>query len=88
VAAPRIAVVGCGVIGAGWAARLRLRGVDVRAYDPAPVAERVLAEVYDNALRAWRLLDLEPPPESIGALTIFSLGRTFLSLASLVRKRR
>ena len=64
------AAVGCGVIGAGWVARLRLRGVDVRAYDPAPVAERVLAEVYDNALRAWRLLDLEPPPESIGALTI------------------
>jgi carnitine 3-dehydrogenase len=60
------------VIGAGWVARLRLRGVDVRAYDPAPVAERVLAEVYDNASRAWRLLDLEPPLESIGALTLCS----------------
>jgi carnitine 3-dehydrogenase len=63
------AAVGCGVIGAGWVARLRLRGVDVRAYDPAPVAEQVLAEVHDNALRAWRLLDLEPPADSIGSLT-------------------
>jgi carnitine 3-dehydrogenase len=64
------AAIGCGVIGAGWVSRLRLRGVDVRAYDPAPVAERVLAEVHENAVRAWRLLDLEPPSESIGSLTI------------------
>jgi len=64
------AVIGCGVIGAGWAARLRLRGVDVRAYDPAPVASQVLAEVHDNALRAWKLLDLEPAGDSIGSLTM------------------
>src|SRR5262245_21630080 len=64
------AVIGCGVIGAGWAARLRLRGVDVRAYDPATVAERVLGEVHANALRAWQLLDLEPAAESIGSLTM------------------
>jgi carnitine 3-dehydrogenase len=64
------AVVGCGVIGAGWAARLRLRGVDVRAYDPAPVASRVLDEVHANALRAWQLLDLEPADDSIGSLTM------------------
>jgi carnitine 3-dehydrogenase len=66
------AAIGCGVIGAGWVARLRLRGVDVRAYDPAPIAEQVLAEVHDNALRAWRLLGLEPPTESIGSLTFCS----------------
>lgn len=66
------AAIGCGVIGAGWVSRLRLRGVDVRAFDPAPIAEQVLAEVHDNALRAWRLLALEPPPEAIGSLTICS----------------
>jgi carnitine 3-dehydrogenase len=66
------AVVGCGVIGAGWAARLRLRGVDVRAYDPAPVAAQVMAEVHDNALRAWKLLDLEPNPAAIGSLVMCS----------------
>jgi len=64
------AAVGCGVIGAGWVVRLRLRGVDVRVFDPAPVAERVLAEVHENALLAWRQLGLEPAPEAIGSLTI------------------
>src|SRR6478735_10960864 len=64
------AVIGCGVIGAGWAARLRLRGVDVHAYDPAPVASEVLDEVHANALRAWKLLDLEPAGDSIGSLTM------------------
>lgn len=66
------AVIGCGVIGAGWAARLRLRGVDVRAYDPAPVAPQVLAEVHENARRAWELLKLEPDTASIGSLTMCS----------------
>jgi carnitine 3-dehydrogenase len=66
------AVIGCGVIGAGWAARLRLRGVDVRAYDPAPVAAQVMAEVHDNALRAWKLLDLEPNPAAIGSVVMCS----------------
>ena len=65
-------VVGCGVIGAGWAARLRMRGVDVRAYDPAPVAEQVLGDVHDNALRAWGLLGLAPTADSIGSLTMCS----------------
>src|SRR5262245_54066750 len=64
------AAIGCGVIGAGWAARLRLRGVDVRAYDPAPVASQVLGEVHDNALRAWTLLGLEPDAASVGTLTM------------------
>jgi carnitine 3-dehydrogenase len=30
----------------------------------------VLSEVHDNARRAWRLLDLDPPDDSIGSLTI------------------
>jgi carnitine 3-dehydrogenase len=42
----------------------------VRAYDPAPVASQVLAEVHDNALRAWKLLDLEPAGDSIGSLAM------------------
>jgi carnitine 3-dehydrogenase len=64
------AAVGCGVIGAGWVARLRLRGVDVRVFDPAPVAERVLGEVFENALLAWKQLGLEPAPDTIGTLTL------------------
>jgi carnitine 3-dehydrogenase len=78
------AAVGCGVIGAGWVARLRLRGVDVHAYDPVPVAEQVLAEVHDNALRAWRLLDLEPSADSIGSLTMCASIADACSDAELV----
>ena len=78
------AAVGCGVIGAGWVARLRLRGVDVRAYDPVPVAEQVLADVHDNALRAWRLLDLEPSADSIGSLTMCASIAEACSDAELV----
>lgn len=66
------AAVGCGVIGAGWVARLRLRGVDVRAYDPSPDAERVLGEVHANAVRAWRELDLTVDDDQLGTLTMCS----------------
>lgn len=64
------AAIGCGVIGAGWVARLRLRGVDVRAYDPAPSAPQVLADVHANAVLAWRELGLEPAADTIGTLTM------------------
>lgn len=64
------AAIGCGVIGAGWVARLRLRGVDVRAYDPSPQAGRVLAEVFDNAQLAWRELGAEPAADAVGSLTM------------------
>jgi len=73
VARPDISVaaaIGCGVIGAGWVARLRLRGVHVRAYDPSPQASQVLAEVFDNALLAWRELGAEPAADAIGSLTM------------------
>ena len=64
------AAVGCGVIGAGWAARLRLCGIDVRVYDPSPAAERIAGEVHDNALRAWRGLGVAPSDAATGTLTI------------------
>ncbi len=63
----RAAVIGCGVIGAGWTARFRLHGVDVRAYDPSPDAERILAEVQGNANAAWADLGL---PVALGDLTL------------------
>src|SRR5256885_5671710 len=41
-----VAVVGTGVIGAGWAAHFLARGLDVVATDPAPGAEdRLRADV-------------------------------------------
>src|SRR4051794_3202847 len=42
----RVAIVGTGVIGAGWAACFLARGLDVTATDPAPGAEaRLRADV-------------------------------------------
>jgi carnitine 3-dehydrogenase len=64
------AVIGCGVIGSGWAARLRLLGVAVRAYDPSPTAEQVLADVFANASSAWDQLGL--PIDNVGSLTLCS----------------
>src|ERR1700750_2612813 len=57
-----VALLGGGVIGGGWAARFALNGVDVRLYDPAPEAERLVDEVLANARRALRRLTLAPLP--------------------------
>lgn len=56
--AKKVGLIGGGVIGAGWAARLLLNGIDVVWYDPAAgVADR-MAEVVANALRAYRKMTL------------------------------
>ncbi len=60
----RVAVVGAGVIGSGWAARFLLNGIDVRVYDPDPELARKLATVVDHARLAMaRLLPGTLPPE-------------------------
>ena len=64
-----VALLGGGVIGGGWAARFALNGVDVRLYDPAPEAERLVDEVLSNARRALRRLTLAPLPAE-GAVTL------------------
>jgi 3-hydroxyacyl-CoA dehydrogenase len=38
----RVAVIGCGTVGASWAALFMAHGLDVAAYDPAPGAEERL----------------------------------------------
>ena len=55
-------LLGGGVIGGGWAARFLLNGVDVRLYDPDPDAPRKVAEIVENARRAFRRLTLAPLP--------------------------
>ena len=54
----RAAIVGCGVIGAGWASRLHLRGVDISIADPSPAAADIFAEVTANAAEAWDALGI------------------------------
>ncbi len=44
-----VAVIGTGVIGAGWAALFLARGLDVAAHDPAPGAEKRLRSHVDGA---------------------------------------
>lgn len=71
VALNRAACIGGGVIGAGWIARLLLAGVDVDVFDPAPDAQRIVAEVLANAQRAaGKLLDAPRPPPASCALPI------------------
>ena len=64
------AVIGCGVIGAGWAARLRLSGVDVHAFDPSPDAPLRIAAIHDRATLAWSELGIAPSDDEVGALDI------------------
>jgi carnitine 3-dehydrogenase len=59
-----VALLGGGVIGAGWAARFVLTGRDVRLYDPAPESRAGATEVLANARAAYEQLTLAPlPPE-------------------------
>ena len=64
-----VGLLGGGVIGAGWAARLLLNGIDVVVAETAEEAEAAIDAVLDNARRAYRHLTLCPPgPE--GRLTV------------------
>src|SRR5262245_52671307 len=56
----RVALVGGGVIGGGWAGRFVENGVDVIVFDPHPDAERRVREVLENAERAWASLTYAP----------------------------
>ncbi|MGI3168033.1 carnitine 3-dehydrogenase [Pseudooceanicola sp. C21-150M6] len=58
------AIIGGGVIGAGWAARFLLNGWDVRVFDPEPQAQARVREVIDRARLALPGLgDVALPPE-------------------------
>lgn len=56
----RVAVIGTGVIGAGWAVRCLAHGLDVVAWDPGPDAETRLRAAVDNAWPAAAKLGLWP----------------------------
>jgi carnitine 3-dehydrogenase len=54
----RIAVVGTGVIGGGWAAHFLRTGYEVVAFDPGPDAARRLDSLVDNAWSACERMGL------------------------------
>jgi len=80
----RAAVVGCGVIGAAWAARMRLRSVDVAVYDPSPTASEVLDAVMADAVLAWAALGLAT--DQVGSLTIVDSIAEAVDGAGLVQE--
>ena len=65
----RVALIGAGVIGAGWAARFAVNGIDVSVCDPDPRAPARLDEVLQDARRAYARLTLAPPVPS-GRITM------------------
>lgn len=56
------AVIGGGVIGGGWIARLVENGICVNVYDPAPDAKRKINDVLENAAIASKNLSNVPRP--------------------------
>ncbi|MGF1610115.1 MAG: L-carnitine dehydrogenase [Kiloniellales bacterium] len=56
----RAAIIGGGVIGAGWAAQFLARGLDVTAWDPHPEGESRLRQAVANAWPALTRVGLEP----------------------------
>jgi carnitine 3-dehydrogenase len=56
----RVALVGGGVIGSGWAARALAHGLDVVATDPAPGAEGKMRAAVENAWPALQRVGLKP----------------------------
>ncbi|MGF1445798.1 MAG: carnitine 3-dehydrogenase [Pikeienuella sp.] len=73
----KAAVIGAGVIGAGWLARLCENGIDCAWYDPDPRAPMKLQEVLDNAFRAHGKLTMAPRP-------IYGAARRGSSIADAV----
>jgi carnitine 3-dehydrogenase len=80
-----IGLLGGGVIGAGWAARFLMHGMDVRLYDPDPQTEHKVVEVLENSRRAWRNLTMIPiPPE--GRLTFAATPEQAVEGADFVQE--
>ncbi len=81
----RAALLGSGVIGGGWAARLLLSGVDVALYDPSPTAAQVAQTALARAQRAWSRLTLVTPPAP-GTLTLVDTVAEAVAGAELVQE--
>ena len=67
----RVAIVGAGVIGAGWAARFALHGHDVAVYEPSEATAARLPAVVERARRAYADLGVGvdgAPPRRVESL--------------------
>ena len=81
---PKAAVIGGGVIGAGWIARFIENGIDVAVYDPDTEAARKIRVVLDNAERAYSKLTTAPR-RTPGTLTMHdSLDKAVVDASIIV----
>lgn len=80
-----IGLLGGGVIGAAWAARCVLNGLDAVVFDTDPEAERKLSEVLENARRAYSKLSLAPIG-SIGHLKVSTDIEAVVSGADFIQE--
>jgi carnitine 3-dehydrogenase len=80
-----IGIAGTGLIGAGWAARLLVRGHDVIAYDVAPSAEQKLKAAIDVAWPSMLKL-LRGRPAERGRLTFTTDLQEMASRADFVHE--
>ncbi|HEY2260804.1 MAG TPA: carnitine 3-dehydrogenase [Solirubrobacteraceae bacterium] len=80
-----VALLGTGVIGGGWAARLLLAGVDVRLFDPHPGAVATVDSALERARRAWAGLTAVPLPPG-GSLTVHGTVAEAVAGAELIQE--
>ncbi len=80
-----VAIVGTGVIGAGWAARCLARGLDVIATDPGPDAERKLRDAINVAWPAVSKLSMAPGAEP-GTLSFVDTVEEAVASADFVQE--
>src|SRR5260370_32838171 len=81
----RVAVIGAGVIGSGWAARLLSAGVEVAAWDPAPAARsKALASIG----AAWRAMSRRglAPGASPSRLTFYDTVEDCVAGADFIQE--
>ena len=81
----RVALLGAGVIGAGWAARFLLNGVDVNLFDPDPRSPDRVAATLEKARRAQSKLTILPPPPE-GALRFADCLEEAVSEADFIQE--
>jgi len=77
------AIIGGGIIGGGWAARLIENGVDVTIFDPASEAKQKLDAILANAERAYAKLTMASRPDK-GSITWCNSAAEAASGAELI----
>lgn len=80
-----MAVIGCGTIGASWAACFLAQGLDVAAHDPAPGAEARLRAFIDRAWPTLAALGLAPAADR-ARLRVHSTAAAAAEGADLVQE--